>query len=317
MPRSIPSIRRRGADCQIELRSGESVRLGAQELWDLSEAARAFLIANPADPDSPLFVTDGIQKNDCEIRFVVSENVELWKKVGSDQWEPGTFAVFDRFIDSETVYLDIGAWIGTTVLYASQRAKMSYAFEPDPVACRELRLNVAANAHNPAMARLEVREQAIGLEDGSLTLAAQGRGGDSCSSVLPGGDGAAWQVTSRRLDSFLTSFDHEARFFLKVDIEGAEYELIPTLRSVFAERDVDLLLSLHPLQLAASFRRSPARGLLSTLIASARTWLRHLRLVYSLPFDYFYTTKGRRISRAALALHLLRPDFVATNRRWE
>lgn len=317
MPRRIPSIRRDGADCTVELRSGESVRIGAQELWDLSEAARAHFFSEPSDSDSEHFVTDGIRKNDLEIRFVVSQNIELWRKVGSDRWEPDTFSVFDRFIDSETVYLDIGAWIGTTVLYACQRAKRSYAFEPDPVACQELRRNVAANAGNPAMERLEVIEKAIGAEDGVVTLGSDTQGGDSRSSVLACGGATAWQVDSLRLDSFLASLEPGARCFIKIDIEGAEYGLVPAMRSAFADHDVDLLLSLHPFELARSFRKRGDRSAFSTLACGARAWLHHLRLVLSLPFAYFYTTQGRRIGRGALASSLLARDFVATNRRWE
>jgi hypothetical protein len=34
-----------------------------------------------------------------------------------------TFLLFDQFINHNTVYIDIGAWIGPIVLYASRLAK--------------------------------------------------------------------------------------------------------------------------------------------------------------------------------------------------
>src|ERR1700687_4776653 len=35
-------------------------------------------------------------------------------------------------------YIDVGAWIGPTLLYGCQLAKMAYGLEPDPIAFAEL-----------------------------------------------------------------------------------------------------------------------------------------------------------------------------------
>ncbi len=61
------------------------------------------------------------------------------------KWEPDTFDIFDRFLNKQYSYLDIGAWIRPTVLYGVNRAKHVYAIEPDPIAYRELLKNIQLN----------------------------------------------------------------------------------------------------------------------------------------------------------------------------
>ena len=36
------------------------------------------------------------------------------------QWEPNTFKILDYYQNLNGTYIDIGAWIGPTVMYASQ-----------------------------------------------------------------------------------------------------------------------------------------------------------------------------------------------------
>ncbi len=70
---------------------------------------------------------------------------KFWRKASSGTWEPETFAVLDRFLDRAHDYLDIGAWIGPTVLYGARKARHVWCFEPDPEAFRALVWNVELN----------------------------------------------------------------------------------------------------------------------------------------------------------------------------
>lgn len=54
-------------------------------------------------------------------------------------WEITTFEVFDKYLDKDKYYIDIGAWIGPTVLYAAQKTKRVIAFEPDNIAFNALK----------------------------------------------------------------------------------------------------------------------------------------------------------------------------------
>src|SRR4051794_29174276 len=70
---------------------------------------------------------------------------KFYRKLRTGQWEPQTFAVLGRNTDENTVYIDIGAWIGVTPLWAAQAAKAVIAVEPDPACCEVLR--VLATSH--------------------------------------------------------------------------------------------------------------------------------------------------------------------------
>ena len=73
--------------------------------------------------------------------FFVSGNPKYFFFWKNKSWERNTHKIFDKFLDSNHSYIDIGAWIGPTVLYGAQIAKKVYAIEPDPIAFKELEKN--------------------------------------------------------------------------------------------------------------------------------------------------------------------------------
>lgn len=54
------------------------------------------------------------------------------------EWEDRTFIILDTFLDARRSFIDVGAWIGPTVLYGAAKAQHIYCFEPDPEAYRVL-----------------------------------------------------------------------------------------------------------------------------------------------------------------------------------
>ncbi|PEC43110.1 hypothetical protein CON11_19670 [Priestia megaterium] len=57
-----------------------------------------------------------ISKNN--INFSVTSNPLtqwIWNEMHQNNWEEETFEIFDRFLNNEHSYIDIGAWIGPTV----------------------------------------------------------------------------------------------------------------------------------------------------------------------------------------------------------
>src|SRR5262245_51934695 len=66
----------------------------------------------------------------------------FWKLYKSGVWEPGTKAFMKRFLKPGDLFVDIGAWIGPTALWAVECGAHVIAIEPDPVALDELLLIV-------------------------------------------------------------------------------------------------------------------------------------------------------------------------------
>lgn len=176
--------------------------------------------------------------------FVVEPTyASFWREFSAESWEPETFAVFDQFIDRRTLHLDVGAWIGPTVLYAATRAAKVIGFEPDPVAYGILQTNVAAN---PQLAPIQVEHVAIAPRAGRIQIGSRGAAGDSMSSELFAKCETTWEVEGRTLDAYLDNWPESDPVFVKIDIEGGEYRLLPTLAKLLRRPNVTLFLSLHP-----------------------------------------------------------------------
>lgn len=182
-----------------------------------------------------------------------SKYERFWRKLKKGVWEPETFEVFDATIRPDSLMLDVGAWIGATCLYGAQLAKSCIAFEPDPIAFKVLERNVAANKEANWRGSLEIRNAAINKDGESFELGARHDGGDSQSSVLFSGRETTWTVSAHRLQDILDDYaGPDQHVFLKIDIEGGEYELMPSIASVLADERVSAFISFHPMLLRNS-----------------------------------------------------------------
>ncbi len=169
----------------------------------------------------------------------------FWDFYETDDWEPETVAVFSRFLRPSTRYVDLGAWIGSTVLLAAPLVSRIVCVEPDPLAFAALSENLALNPET--MEKTTAVQAAIGPTDGSVILTSPGSGGDSNSSVArPGDAGARWETEQLSLSTLLSRADLDTADFIKVDIEGAEYDLLSALPVHPLTKSPTLYVAFHP-----------------------------------------------------------------------
>lgn len=178
--------------------------------------------------------------------LVNNKETWFWDRVENGDWEPHTFSVFDRFLNPEHSYIDVGAWIGPTVLYGAHLARHCYAMEPDPVAFSRLRENVLLN--ESLQPRITLSPQCLSATCGPVSLGnkTSTAGGDSMSSLLFAGDAVNWEVSGITLERFLLDQTIRDCSFIKMDIEGGEFEVLPAIAGCLTERRPTLYLSLHP-----------------------------------------------------------------------
>ena len=86
-----------------------------------------------------------IALRDRTLTVASGRNDAYWQVIAQGKWEPATFRVFERFIDREHSYIDMGAFVGPTLLYGCQIARRAYGIEPDPIAYAELQQNIDGN----------------------------------------------------------------------------------------------------------------------------------------------------------------------------
>jgi FkbM family methyltransferase len=181
------------------------------------------------------------------VLHVADDQPTFWERVEAGRWEPETLAAIDRLIDERTTFLDLGAWVGPTALYAAGRARRVIAVEADPAALDQLRRNLDANSD---LARhIEVVPRAVHATEGAVTMGARRKPGDSMSSVLLARAERTWDAANITPAELAGMIGADERLVVKIDIEGAEFDLLPALGPIL-ERAHALLVAFHPKILA-------------------------------------------------------------------
>jgi FkbM family methyltransferase len=181
-------------------------------------------------------------------RLVVTDDKpSFWDKAAAGTWEPELLAALEGLVRPGDVFLDIGAWVGPTSLFAALLGAEVVSVEADPRAAELLRANFAAN---PALAaRLHVIERAASPNAGKLRLGAPRKQGDSMSSALLGNLANSWEVETIQPESLMETVKAagEGSLVVKIDIEGGEYALLPALAPLLTQgRMRAALVAFHP-----------------------------------------------------------------------
>jgi FkbM family methyltransferase len=168
-------------------------------------------------------------------------------------FEEGTIRFFDLVLPRCDRMIDFGAYIGFTALHAASRGVEVYAFEPNPAAHDLLVRNVAAN---PTLApRMHLFRHGLGPRDEEAILYTKAHADSGASLhqtiergvVVQGVPAATIQL--RDAGNVLRDLGLDRRALLKIDIEGAEYQVLPAIASLLAEAKPWLHVSFHPFNL--------------------------------------------------------------------
>lgn len=167
---------------------------------------------------------------------------KFWRKAGAGDWEPETFDVLRAHLDPERDYLDIGAWIGPTVLFGARRARHIWCFEPDAEAYRHLAWNIALNDLRNVSAFAAALAQGVGV---ARMASFGGEAGDSMTSLLNAHGAGGSDVLTIGWEDFAAAVDLSAVSLVKIDIEGAEFDVLPSLLPWLRAQKPALYLSTH------------------------------------------------------------------------
>jgi FkbM family methyltransferase len=214
--------------------------------------------------------------------------------------EEGTLQFFDAALPHCRRLIDVGAYIGLLSLYASDRVDDILAFEPSPTHQNLLAANILANQDfRPDLAqRITLIPAALGVTAGLAPLYRKAYA-DSGSSlfqsverhqILHGQPEA--QVPILAAAKTLDEIGLNPATLIKIDVEGAEYDLIPELAPLFACSRPFLHLSFHPFNLLAD---TPAE----TTLLRLRRGLELAAALQFYPYIYLFQNRAwRRVTAA-------------------
>jgi len=202
-----------------------------------------------------------IEKNNCS--FFISEDAysRNWFSNNTiNTWEKDTFHILEYYKNHKKgIYIDIGAWIGPTVLYCANIYKKVIAIEPDPIALERLKKNMSANSFT----NVALIEKGLSSENGVTQFGGNGRLGNSESTLLISDkedylsyDGRHTKVHSHNeiveietitIEKLIEqlNIDPQHISLIKMDIEGGEKIVVPALVNFLNKYKPAFYISLH------------------------------------------------------------------------
>lgn len=132
-----------------------------------------------------------------------------------ETWVENVYQLADSDLEGGTV-VDIGANIGAVSIYAAARGARVIAVEPEPSNADMLRRNIALNGYD---GQILCHQLAVTDRAGHAFIAPN-HGGSRLTS------GSGWEVETVTLDQLFVLAAVDDCSVLKIDVEGAEYDII-------------------------------------------------------------------------------------------
>lgn len=250
-----------------------------------------------------------ISKRKVNFDVVINpHSAAVWNLINVNSWEESTFNIMDRFLNENHNYLDIGAWVGPTVLYGAHLAKHVYAVEPDPVAFGELNTNLTLNSS--ISSKVTLINAALSEKTGTTNLYIRSEYGDSTPSLIPTISDNSCTIDCITIHDLINKYNIKELSLIKIDIEGSEYSLIPSMKEFLELEKTPLYLSLHPAFLRENLHRQyTCRNELEYNYDKInRNLIENLRM-----YKYIYNTRGNLVNEEVLLNEVNFTEFLFTN----
>jgi FkbM family methyltransferase len=175
-----------------------------------------------------------------------------WSRAVPSHYEPLCFDFVRRYCRPGTVAFDIGANIGVFTVAMARRVGGSgkvFAFEPTPrlrdTLIRVLRLNGVAD-------QVQVRAEAVGGRIGEAEFYDTGHLGAVANSLVARADARHYTVAVTTVDATRHAERVGRVAAIKIDVEGAEVEVLRGAEQTLAEDKPAINLGVHPKAIRAA-----------------------------------------------------------------
>jgi len=180
-----------------------------------------------------------------EIYLNVSESLMMFKRA-LGRYEPEKFSAIENFMKKGMTFLDVGANKGDFSLFTGKIVGSSgkvIAFEPEPGNCGWIRKSIQINQ----LSNIILMEIALSNEDGEKELYLGKKSGwhTLVKGVKNRSEGKI-NIRTQKLDSLFDSLNLSCVDAMKIDVEGAEYEVILGGENLIQKFRPTIFMDLHP-----------------------------------------------------------------------
>jgi FkbM family methyltransferase len=177
-------------------------------------------------------------------KFRCSSRIEFIRTIDYG-YELESLCCFIYMLKSNDVVWDVGASIGLYSIHSAYVAESVYAFEPDPDTYKRLNENIKLNNLERKVSGLSL---GLGKRTGVIQLSTDGLEGKAPAFNAKSRHCGLISVNVSTIDDILISRNLEPPSVVKIDIEGAEYDLLKGGEKLFNGKKRPRLLFIegHP-----------------------------------------------------------------------
>jgi FkbM family methyltransferase len=154
--------------------------------------------------------------------------------------EPVVTDAFKKYVNEQSVVLDIGAHLGYFTCVAAKLAPHgeTHAFEVDPKCISLIHRNVALNK----LTNVTVNHAAVSNHDGLEKIPVLEHPNPRLS--IETNAGGFIEVKAIRIDDYVSE-NNLSPDFVKIDVEGAEWKVLNGMKETLDRREIVLLVEVH------------------------------------------------------------------------
>jgi FkbM family methyltransferase len=177
-------------------------------------------------------------------------NLSFWKN-NFTNWQHESFDIFDKYLDKNKIFIDIGGWIGTTSLYGSRKSKHVYSVEADTNSFNIITRNMQINCNNKytLINKAIFNADSIEIKFGKNNFVNDSKMNDSTSHIYNDNETSSeyYSIQTITLHTLLenNNINPMEISLIKVDIEGGEENILNDLYDIHLQYNTRLYISFH------------------------------------------------------------------------
>ncbi len=166
-------------------------------------------------------------QDDGAVCFVNTKDLIGWKIFFFGEYERDTNSVLARYVKPGDTVVEAGANMGSESILIGRLvgAGQVYCFEPNPYTFERLKINIAINE----LANVHAYDYALGEQNGNISFNIYPKGfcnPGMSSKYMETADSKKITVVQKTLDTFVAENNISKVDFIKMDIQGAEMDML-------------------------------------------------------------------------------------------